>query len=247
MNEKTSSLYNERYNEPVTNGSSNELDEYGVWVKSEPQSLSSLGDDNPGALSGFGSDDDLSFEDTLGGDALPEISDLSTNKNALCDDGEGSLMGLDALAEPDNIQELSDPFVSTDASGSGAFDLDALPGLSLDALSDEATVEVPFDTALAEEVAEVPPADVPVDTAPEEVAAVPPTDVPVDTAPEEVAEVPPADVPVDTVPEEVAEVPPADVPVDTVPEEVAEVPLAEEAVPQDTAPEEVAAVPPADV
>ncbi|MDR3170482.1 MAG: hypothetical protein LBU17_02510 [Treponema sp.] len=261
MNEKTSSLYNERYNEPVTNGSSNELDEYGVWVKSEPQSLSSLGD-NTEALTElkFGSDDDLSFEDTLGGDTLPEISDLSTNKDALSDDGEGALMGFDALVEPDNLQELSDPFVSTDASDAGVFDLGALPDddLSLEALSDEATVDIPLDTALAEEVAEVP-----ADTAPEEVAEVPPVDeaaeVPLDTASaEEVAEIPAVDeaaeVPVDTAPaEEVAEIPAVDeaaeVPADTAPEEVAEVPAVDEAaeVPADTAPvEEVAEIPAVD-
>ena len=63
--EKKPSIYSDR----GTIGSSEELDEYGVWVKSEPQDLSSEEVETPELNAELSGDEDMDF-------AIPEIEDL---------------------------------------------------------------------------------------------------------------------------------------------------------------------------
>jgi hypothetical protein len=75
--EKDPSIYNDR----STIGSSDELDEYGVWVKSEPQDLSSVSvetlpdiEDLPDFNADSGLDSDFNIESVSGGDTPEEDS-----------------------------------------------------------------------------------------------------------------------------------------------------------------------------
>ena len=66
--EKEPTIYVDR----GTIGSPDELDEYGVWVKSEPQDLSSAGaetQETPDFSTGISGEEDLDF-------GIPDIEDL---------------------------------------------------------------------------------------------------------------------------------------------------------------------------
>ncbi|MDR1105789.1 MAG: hypothetical protein LBL44_05480 [Treponema sp.] len=99
--EKKPSIYYDR----GTIGSSAELDEYGVWVKSEPQDLSFAGaegqefaESSPPSSGSAGDD----FDPVSGADDLSSLPDLDIPD-------EDSLSGLDdlGLPEPDNGEDFS--------------------------------------------------------------------------------------------------------------------------------------------
>jgi hypothetical protein len=113
-NEKKPSIYDDRGGI----GSSAELDEYGVWVKSEPLDISS-GDESTGDTQGISdltiSDLDSSLED------LPLLEDDPTSELNLFEDSP--LEGFDLSKKPDSAADILPP----DAIGS-----DGLDTLSLD-------------------------------------------------------------------------------------------------------------------
>jgi len=104
-NEKKPSIYVDR----GTIGSSDELDEYGVWVKSEPQDLNSESIEVPEAsdLSGepFGSDEsmDLSISDI---DKLPDFDSLQSEM-------AGEIYGVTTGKLPDDTPPMDTAFEDT--------------------------------------------------------------------------------------------------------------------------------------
>ncbi|MDR3342147.1 MAG: hypothetical protein LBT14_05050 [Treponema sp.] len=169
--EKTSSLENDH----VTSGSSNELDAYGVWVKSEPQILSSV-DDETGEFSvpamldteelpdldlemGTGSHDDFSLKDHVLGDSLSDIA-TDGNPQVEADDHDEGVSSFDALVEPEDTAEPEDSFASLGVSNLSddqeePFDLDELlinesrdDIFSIDAVPDN---ELPLDKISVDE------------------------------------------------------------------------------------------------
>ena len=160
-NDNKPSIYTDR----TTIGSPNELDEYGVWVKSEPQDLSSaaqaelIDSDAPGFSSDIsGLDDmDLGIPDI---EDLPDFDDLEEQASGgttpdLSEDFSDDDFDIPDISidEPDSAEEDEDGAVFnfgdlTGASGVSAGSLD-----SADFLKTEETIELPSftDEADAEE------------------------------------------------------------------------------------------------
>jgi hypothetical protein len=101
---KDPSIYDDRSNI----GSSEELDEYGVWVKSEPQELSSAIPEME-AISGSDSamDSGMDFPD-MNLDDLPDIEDLSENMNLADFSGLDDQLGVAPLKSID-FDEIPEP------------------------------------------------------------------------------------------------------------------------------------------
>jgi hypothetical protein len=129
--EKKPSIYSDRGNI----GSSEELDEYGVWVKSEPQDLSSEEIETPELSAEISGDEDMDF-------AIPEMEDLPDlesfdEKNS--DDFSLSELPADDFAIPDIESDSATetetlPLVS-DESGSDDLNLgDLAEGAEFDSL-----------------------------------------------------------------------------------------------------------------
>ena len=98
-NEKKPSIYDDR----GTIGSSAELDQYGVWVKSEPQDLSSAGietDDTSDLSSDISGADDFDMAIPDIGD-LPDFDTLETEASAASLAGKSKYTDLDELPEDD--------------------------------------------------------------------------------------------------------------------------------------------------
>jgi hypothetical protein len=107
-NEKKPSIYYDR----STIGSQDELDEYGVWVKSEPQDLSSAG----AASAPEGPDFDLAGPDM---DGLPDMDmDLDSLDFSPASDGKADDISLDSFENGDSDTELELPEFDDDISGS---------------------------------------------------------------------------------------------------------------------------------
>ena len=121
-NDKKPSIYNDR----TTIGSANELDEYGVWVKSEPQDLSSAAHDafdSSANISGL-DDMDLGIPEI---EDLPDFDDLQEQSSA---SGVSSTLSVETsdLSESLDSSELLD---SSEPFGSEEDDF-ALPDIDLD-------------------------------------------------------------------------------------------------------------------
>ena len=116
--EKKPSIYSDR----GTIGSSDELDEYGVWVKSEPQDLSLEGSDTPELDVDLSSDEDMDF-------TIPEIEelpDLDSLDEKSMDDLSITEMPADDFAIPDMGSDNDDEKeteLPSDDSGSDDFGL----------------------------------------------------------------------------------------------------------------------------
>ncbi|MDR1058448.1 MAG: hypothetical protein LBL43_02765 [Treponema sp.] len=166
--EKKPSIYYDR----GTIGSSDELDEYGVWVKSEPQDLSSANSENRELVLDGG---DFDTEDAA---ALPDFDmDLETGASSgdSSDDSQESFeddisFDADALALAPAADSGDDAVDSAADSGDIAFDsLTDSDDLTFDSVADSG--DIAFDPAAdsteepAAEDLELPDIDLPVDEA----------------------------------------------------------------------------------
>ena len=150
--EKKPSIYSDR----STIGSSDELDEYGVWVKSEPQDLSSVSTKSPSLDESSLPDIDAGLEDTsfeseteFGEIDLPDLDlpdengDLSVSieeKSTEIDESFDSF-GSDAF---DSLGEPGLDEASLDESGLDETSLD-IPGLEEDGLGEPSLDDANFD------------------------------------------------------------------------------------------------------
>jgi hypothetical protein len=135
-NEKKPSIYYDR----STIGSQDELDEYGVWVKSEPQDLSATGSasaaGSSGGLAGSGMDElpDLdSFEFSSGsGDSASDDISFDSFDDGASDDGTSD---EDAISESSGLEDDFElPEFDDDAAQSfdSASEDDSLSDISMD-------------------------------------------------------------------------------------------------------------------
>jgi hypothetical protein len=120
--EKSPSIYADR----STIGSSEELDEYGVWVKSEPQDLSSLQFDNQEEEISI---PDLDLPDVADepepGEAIESIDDFTMDDNFDDFDAENtepSGGGLDIFGENSGMEDLPDFTVNDADNSEGIFE-----------------------------------------------------------------------------------------------------------------------------
>ncbi|MDR0689780.1 MAG: hypothetical protein LBG08_05900, partial [Spirochaetaceae bacterium] len=113
-NEKKPSIYSDR----GTIGSADELDEYGVWVKSEPQDLSSVNTESQNSEEILPDPDDLP---DFGEITLPDMEDLSDfDVKAEIEEGDFSIPEMGDLSDFDSfIKDKPLPAAETD----DAFDL----------------------------------------------------------------------------------------------------------------------------
>ena len=113
-NEKKPSIYSDR----GTIGSADELDEYGVWVKSEPQDLSSVNTESQNSEEILPEPEDLP---DFGDITLPDMEDLPNfDVKAEIEDGDFTIPEMKDLSDFDSFaKEKNLPIAETD----DAFDL----------------------------------------------------------------------------------------------------------------------------
>jgi hypothetical protein len=126
--EKKPSIYYDR----GTIGSSAELDEYGVWVKSEPQDLSFAGAENQESDLSFEDDADLSDADFSGAADIAELPDLDLPAEDSFDAGFGD---MDFSAGEDFSGTAEGP--GADDTGAGGDTADGTAGADMDAFFDD--------------------------------------------------------------------------------------------------------------
>jgi uncharacterized protein YjbI with pentapeptide repeats len=127
--EKKPSIYVDR----GTIGSSDELDEYGVWVKSEPHDITSTSMDT-GEIPRT---DDTDFE-------IPDIDDLP-DFNAFEDESRQSSVTNDDIDLPLMELDSDEDIESEEDSDSDVFDFGDLGGVGIEQVTEETDIEIPAE------------------------------------------------------------------------------------------------------